>query len=197
MSHYYKTDYNLNEENITIDFNFGNQSFSFVSNSGIFSKSHIDQGSRLLLDYLATLELKGDLLDVGCGYGIIGIVIKKLKPELTVTMSDVNERAVQAALANCRINNVTAAVQTSDLFEQLGEVYDYIVTNPPIRAGKAVVQALVKEALEHLRIGASLILVVRKQQGALSLLKLVRSVFGNGEIVKKKHGYCILRADRR
>ncbi len=196
MSYYYKTDENLPEQAIKIKWQFQGQDFCFHSNRGIFSKDKIDKGSIYLLEYLLSLPLQGKLLDVGCGYGVLGIVAKSHYPDLAVTMVDINQRAVTATVSNCEQNNVEAQVFYSDLFSVISENFDMIISNPPIRAGKKVVQRLIEEAYEHLLPGGSLLLVIRKQQGALSWRQFIVNCFGNCEIIKGKQGYCLLRANR-
>jgi len=195
MSHYYKTDDSLKDQDITIDFEFENQSFRFRSNSGIFSKSAIDKGSRALLDYLVTQPLSGALLDIGCGYGLLGIVLKKVYPCLEVTLADVNRRAVETTKLNAQVNQVEGKVIFSDLYSAVSDSYDWIISNPPIRAGKDVVYKLIEEAREHMTKEGKLVLVIRKDQGALSALRFCKEIYRTAEIVAKRKGYCIIRIE--
>ena len=194
MSHYYKTDNNLKAEDIKIDFEFSDQSFIFFSNSGIFSKNHVDQGSKILLEYLSGLKLNGKLLDIGCGYGVLGIVLKRLFPELSVTLIDINERALKATKENCKVNNVECYVAKSDVYQNISSKYDFIITNPPIRAGRAVVFTIIEQSKQYLSNHGQLILVVGKKQGALSLLSFIEECYDNSEICLKKQGFYVLRA---
>lgn len=194
MSHYYKTDNDLKDQDIIIDYVFKERRFNFKSNSGVFSKDEIDQGSQWLLHYLTGLNLHGSLLDVGCGYGVLGITLKTLYPELSVTMIDVNERALASAKENCQINKAACLVLLSDGYQNIEGCYDYIITNPPIRAGKRVVYSILGEAFHHLNKGGSLVAVIRKNQGALSALSHVQACFGNGIVGLKKKGYYIITA---
>jgi len=196
MSYYYKTDDNLADEDIRINWQFQGQSFCFQSNAGIFSKDKIDQGSIYLLEYLLSLPLAGKLMDVGCGYGVLGIVAKRFFPQLEVSLVDINQRAVTATMTNCRKNMIDARVFHSDLFSEICDKYDFIISNPPIRAGKKVVLQLVEQAIEHLLPAGCLLLVVRKQQGALSLAKFIETSYGNCQIAKRRQGYCVLRVDK-
>ncbi len=177
-----------------MDLMFKNEKFTFHSDRGVFSKNKIDEGSKALLDYVAKNPLSGSLLDVGCGYGLLGIVCKKLNPELTVTMIDVNLRALALSQANARLNQVEVVAIESDGYQKITDKFDLILSNPPIRAGKAVVMRILVEAKEHLNAGGELIVVIRKNHGALSALGQMQTTFDNGEIVKRHKGYYILRS---
>lgn len=169
--------------------------YVFETDAGVFSKSGLDFGSRLLID---TMRLPEDakVLDVGCGYGPIDIAAAKLYPSTRVTMIDINERAVQLARDNVKRNNVTnAEVIVSDLYEQVaGRTFDVILTNPPIRAGKAVVHAVFAGAAELLKEGGSLWVVIQKKQGAASALTKLEQLFAKVEEADKKKGYRIFHA---
>lgn len=168
----------------------------FATDAGVFSKSGLDFGSRLLIE---TLELPptAHVLDVGCGYGPIGIAAAKLAHEGSVAMLDVNERAVALARENIALNSLTNAVALqSDLYAALepGRVFDAIVTNPPIRAGKAIVHRIFEEAAERLVPGGALWVVIQKKQGAPSAKAKLEAVFGQVDEMAKDKGYRIFRA---
>ena len=149
-----------------------NQEFTFLTDNGVFSKDKVDFGSRLLLESIPLLEVGAKVLDVGCGYGTIGIVINKLTGA-SVDMVDVNKRAIHLALRNIKENDCrdTYAFE-SNCYQSVTLKYDTIITNPPIRAGKDVVYEIVMGAVNHLNVSGNLFLVVRKEQGAKSLLFL-------------------------
>ncbi|NBD28260.1 class I SAM-dependent methyltransferase [Paenibacillus glycinis] len=167
----------------------------FMTDAGVFSKTGIDFGSRVLIDALE-LDENGRTLDVGCGYGPIGITAAKLAPAGHVTMIDINERAVALARENVHLNGVTnAVVLQSDVYESVrDQAFDTIITNPPIRAGKVVVHRIFEEGAALLKPGGSMWVVIQKKQGAPSAEAKLEAVFGNVEEVTKEKGYRIFRA---
>ncbi len=167
-----------------------------ASCSGVFSKDRVDLGTLVLLESLSLPE-KGDLLDIGCGYGVIGIVVAKARPGMRVTMAEVNPVAVRLVEENLERNCVTnAEVVRSDLYEGLtGRKFDMIVTNPPLAAGYKVVFPLIGGAREHLREGGYLQMVLRK--GVNAIPRKMGEVFGNVELVSKGSGYKVFRSVRR
>ena len=168
-------------------------SMTFVTDSGVFSKSAIDYGSRVLLKNFAPDKAK-TLLDVGCGYGALGLTLAK-KYGLAVSMVDVNTRALDLAKRNAELNAVSAyEIFQSDMYAQVTGNFNAIVSNPPIRAGKAVVHGILSGAFDHLNPGGSLTVVIQKKQGAPSAQKKLEEVFGNCQIVAKDKGYFILKA---
>lgn len=169
-------------------------SFTFRTDAGVFSKRGIDFGSRLLIETV-TIEPKSRVLDLGCGYGAIGIVLGKTVPHVAVTMVDINERAVQLAKENAVSNQVEDRVEiiVSDRFSALeGRKFDHILLNPPIRAGKRAVYRLFEEASNALDEGGSLWIVIRKQQGAVSAKKELEKLFSIVDVVEKKKGYWVI-----
>ena len=166
----------------------------FRSCDNIFSKNQIDDGTRTLLNTIfEQLNLKGNGLDVGCGYGVIGLaLIKKLN--VNCDMIDVNGTAVELALHNLMINGVRSGgkVFKSNGFDNVTESYDFIVTNPPIKTGKVLLFELMEGCFNHLKSGGTLTLVIRKDHGEESLKKKLIEVFGNCEILKRNKGYYIL-----
>ena len=163
------------------------------SEAGVFSRGRLDRGSELLLDALELGPCER-ILDLGCGYGILGLVAAKLSEGGHVLMTDVNERATRLAEANAHANGVAnAEVRVGPLYEPVRDLaFDHIVCNPPIRAGRAVVDRIVAEAPAHLLEGGRLWLVARTRQGASSLRERMRRAFGNAEIVKRGSGYKVL-----
>ncbi len=166
---------------------------AFRSDAGVFSKKGVDFGSRLLIE---SVVLRGDeyILDLGCGYGPVGIALAKANPKLKVQMVDINERATTLARENARLNHVTSQIEVkiSDGFEQLqNQKFDAILCNPPIRVGKAFIFELFAKARNHLSADGSLWIVIRKQQGAASAKEELSRLFGTVELVTQKKGYCI------
>lgn len=168
------------------------ESFSFMTDSGVFSKKMIDYGSQVLLNCLA-FESGDSLLDVGCGYGPLGIALSKVQG-VSATMVDINNRALDLAKQNAAKNGVAPAIFQSNLYENVEGAFNHIISNPPIRAGKAVVHEVLQGAYEHLVDGGDLTIVIQKKQGAPSAKAKMEDVFGNCEVVKKDKGYYILRS---
>lgn len=169
---------------------------SFESDHGVFSKGSLDKGTEILLKSLPPLS--GSLLDLGCGWGPIGIILSKKHPALQVTMVDVNERAVMLSTQNARSNYVSVAVMQSDGFSVLDKnmLFDTIITNPPIRAGKKVIYQWFNQSRDYLLEGGKLYLVIRKQQGAPSALTYLESIFSNVAIIEKESGYWIFACEK-
>lgn len=170
--------------------------FTFISDYGVFSKGEVDYGTRLLIEHFNPPSVKGDILDLGCGYGPVGIALASSFPDCQVTMVDVNERAILLAKQNAHLNDVkNVEILKSDRLKQLSErMFASILTNPPIRAGKKVVHAMFEESALSLYSGGELWIVIQKKQGAPSAKKKLEQLFGNVEVVVKSKGYYILRS---
>lgn len=192
LDHYYSQDPTSKSEERIIDYELDGHKFKFISDNGVFSKNHIDFASEFLIKTIFE-EVEGDILDVGCGYGVIGIILSKNKNIKTVTMLDVNHRALELARRNVALNKVEASIVESDGFSNIKNEYDTIITNPPIRAGKAVIYKIYEDANKHLRKGGVLYLVINKKHGAPSTIKELNDIFGNCEIVDKKAGFHVLK----
>ncbi|MFC9712689.1 class I SAM-dependent methyltransferase [Paenibacillus sp. NPDC056933] len=167
----------------------------FITDAGVFSKNGIDYGSRVLIDAM-DLPAGAHVLDVGCGYGPIGLTAAKLVPDGHVTMIDINERAIELSRENAKANGImNVTVMQSDLLAEVKkEDYDVVLTNPPIRAGKETVHTIFEQAYRHLKIGGSLWVVIQKKQGAPSAKEKLESLFGRVEEVTKDKGYRIFKA---
>ncbi len=197
MNQYFTNDPDLAHDEHSFDFTLAGHNLHFTSDNGVFSKHTVDYGSRVLIAEVATAAPQGRLLDVGCGWGPIGLSLAKANPDLAVTMSDVNERALALARRNAEANAITnVTVLTSSVYEEIEGTFDTIVTNPPIRAGKDIVSGILSGAFAHLNAGGQLYAVLQKKQGAPSAKKLMAATFGNAEVVKKDKGYYILRAQK-
>ena len=165
---------------------------TFETDAGVFSKNELDPGSRLLIESMGALS--GRVLDLGCGWGPVGTALGRKYPDAQILLSDVNERAVELAGRNLRSNGVTnAAVVRGDGYEAVEGRFDAIVLNPPIRAGKGVIYALFEGARAHLTDGGALYIVIRKQQGAESAEKYLRTLYGSVERICREKGYWVLR----
>lgn len=164
--------------------------FTFVTEAGVFSRARVDRGTRLMVAEMA-IEPTDRVLDLGCGWGVVGLVAARLAPQGRVTLADINARAVELTRANLAANGITnAEVYQSDGYEAVvGQAFDVIALNPPLRAGLAVVHRLIEQGREHLAPGGRFYLVARTQQGALRLAKKMAEVFGDVQEVAKGGGY--------
>lgn len=170
------------------------RSFTFLTDSGVFSKKMVDYGSQVLLNTL-DFEKGKTLLDLGCGYGPLGISLAKVQG-VKPTMVDVNNRAIDLAKQNAQKNGVEADIFHSNIYEKVNGTFDYIISNPPIRAGKQVVHTIISESINYLKVGGNLTIVIQKKQGAPSAKAKMEEVFGNVEILKRDKGYYILRSEK-
>ncbi|MBE5778265.1 MAG: class I SAM-dependent methyltransferase [Clostridiales bacterium] len=190
--HYYTKDPTSQHKPGVVEYAYRGHSLRFDTDSGVFSRTEIDRGTHELLAALPD-TLEGKLLDLGCGYGVIGISVGKAFPNTDVLMADINQRACDLSLENARKNGVKAQVLQSDGYENIsGTGFDHILQNPPIRAGKAVIYAMFAEAAKRLAPGGRLWLVIRKQQGAESALRYLSTLFSNVETIAKKGGFWII-----
>lgn len=175
---------------------FLNVKFSFKSDNGVFSKDKLDFGTRLLLENLPIKEMNGDVLDLGCGYGVVSIILSKFT-NCNFDAVDVNRRALHLAKMNMKQNNVSdISYIESDCYSALGDKqYDYIITNPPIRAGKDIVYKMLREASEHLKPNGSLYFVMRKDHGVKTAIRDISDLYST-EIIQKDKGFYIVKAQK-
>ncbi|WP_226038419.1 class I SAM-dependent methyltransferase [Aquibacillus saliphilus] len=183
----------------TWTFKLRENKYTFTSDHGVFSKNEVDFGSRLLIDTFLEPKIDGDVLDLGCGYGPIGISLAKTFPNRQVVMSDVNERAIELARRNASQNNVTnVEFYISDRLEALKErSFAAVLTNPPIRAGKELIFRMFEESYHALLPEGEIWVVIQKKQGSASAQKKLNEIFETVEIVDKSKGYHILRAGKK
>ena len=168
------------------------EKMTFLTDAGVFSKKMVDFGSQLLLKCLEVNQGE-TVLDVGCGYGPLGLSLVKAYG-VQATMVDINNRALDLARKNAERNKVEATIFQSNIYEQVKGKFDHVISNPPIRAGKQVVHEIIEKSKDFLGIGGDLTIVIQKKQGAPSAKSKMEDVFGNCEIVKKDKGYYILRS---
>lgn len=198
MSHYFTPQPALEQTGKVQSFSWEDASIQFVTGQGVFAKSGLDAGSRLLLrtalPLLAGVEVDAKLGDLGCGWGAVGCVLATALPQAQVLMSDVNPRAVALARYNTRLNGLgnTASWCGDGLDAVAGENFRAILCNPPIRAGNAVMGRLFAGAHHCLEAGGDLYLVIRTAQGAKSWQKRLKVLFGNCQELSLKSGYRVL-----
>ena len=166
----------------------------FFTDAGVFSKKMIDFGSQVLLSCLSFQQGEA-VLDVGCGYGPLGLSLVKAQG-VHATMVDVNTRALDLAQKNAALNQVDAKIFQSNVYDEVEGCFDHIISNPPIRAGKKVVHEVLSGSFDHLNPGGDLTIVIQKKQGAPSAKAKMEEIFGNCEILKKDKGYYILRSEK-
>jgi 16S rRNA (guanine1207-N2)-methyltransferase len=188
MSHYFTPDPTLKPRPQKITYFYGAHEFAFITDAGVFSKDHIDLATDILLKTIP--RLTGSLLDLGCGYGCIGIVLAK-NYGLSLTQADVNPSAVELTVRNCAANGVDSAVLVSDCYDNIPGAFDTIVLNPPIHAGKSVTYKMYEDAPPHLNPGGKLYIVTLKKHGAESTAAKLLEIFGNCETLYKKKGYYV------
>lgn len=198
MEQYFTNNPNLKSELRTIIYKHNGDVLTFFSDNGVFSKDKLDFGSTLLLDtvFNNVNDENLNILDVGCGYGYIGISLAKIK-KAHVTMCDVNKRALHLARKNAQENGVEAMCQVleSNMYEHVTGIYDLIITNPPIRAGKNVVYGILDGARDYLKEDGELWTVIRKDQGAKSAIAHLEENY-KCEVVTKSKGFYIIKAKK-
>ena len=192
MGHYF-TNENLPSDIRENNCNVLGNNFTFLTDNGVFSKDGLDFGSRLLLEVVPLEEVGGKILDMGCGYGVLGIVLAKVL-SAKVDMVDVNHRAMHLTKRNAKLNGVDDLVSVfeSNCYSSITSKYSTIITNPPIRAGKKIVYDIVMNARNYLDDGGNLFLVLRKEQGAKSLIVDLEKVY-TVKVLEKKKGFFIIQ----
>lgn len=167
----------------------------FTTDAGVFSRDGLDHGTEVLLDALP--DLSGTrVLDLGCGWGPVGVFLNLKYPGIEVVMTDVNARAVELAGKNLARNGVSAQVVQGDAFENVSGLFDAIITNPPIRAGKQKIYEMFADARRYLKPEGTLYIVIRKQQGAPSALKYLRELYGSAEVISRSSGFWAVAASQ-
>lgn len=197
LEHYFTNDPNLKSQMRTLKYQKDDKSFSFISDNGVFAKDKIDFGSSFLVDTLIKyndIEIN-NILDVGCGYGFIGIILSALL-NAEVDMIDVNKRAIHLTEMNIKENKASCKAFESNGYENVNKKYDLIITNPPIRAGKAVVMDILINAKNHLNNNGRLWFVMRKDHGAKSTIKTLEECYKT-EIIAKSKGFYVIKAEIR
>ncbi|PEJ47411.1 MULTISPECIES: class I SAM-dependent methyltransferase [unclassified Bacillus (in: firmicutes)] len=195
--HYFTNQPNSKTDKKVFSFTLRGNDLRFQSDSGVFSRNEVDFGSRVLIDSFEFPEIEGNILDVGCGYGPIGLSIAKDDAGRMVEMIDVNLRAIELAKDNANVNKIeNVKIYESSIYENVTGEYAAILTNPPIRAGKAVVHEILAGAHEKILPGGELWVVIQKKQGAPSALELLKGIFDEVEVVKKDKGYYIIKSKK-
>jgi len=196
MQHYFIEKEHKEEDYFYYTEIFNGKTYKMKSVDNVFSKDGFDEGTIILLNaVIKQIDLEGDVLDVGCGVGVIGVVLKNEFPNVNIDMVDVNNTAVELSIENCKNNNAeNNNIFYSNLYDKIDKKYNFIVTNPPIKVGKEILFGVVSGAKECLKESGEIILVIRKNHGQESMKKHMEKVFGNCEILKRDKGYYIMRS---
>ena len=192
--HYFTDNRDLPSRKREMKYFFLGTEYAFITDDGVFSKGEVDYGTHTLLKALSEESLTGSVLDLGCGYGVIGVVLKKSFPDITLTAVDVNPRVAELATENAAKNGTPFEVLVSDGFEEIAErTFDTVVTNPPIRAGKKVIYRMFEDAHAHLTEGGRFYAVIRRNQGAESAMNKLAELFGSCDLIDRDRGYWVLK----
>lgn len=194
MAYYFDKETNVTSNEKMLHVEIKGQIYKFYTDNNVFSKKYLDFGTRTLLESIDLTIIKGDVLDFGCGYGPIGIYIKKIC-DCNVDMIDINDRALNLARKNGKLNKVDVNIFESDIYSNINKKYDNIITNPPIRVGKKVLYEILFKAKEYLKEKGCLYLVINKDQGAKSLYKDLQKVY-SVTILEKNKGFYIFKCQK-
>lgn len=196
MSQYFDNDKSIKSERRLISFNFNDKEFSLYSDNGVFSKDRFDYGTRVLLSSININKLRGNVLDLGCGIGVVSIILGTCNKNINIDMVDVNERAIELAKDNLKLCNIKANIFISNVYSEVKNKYDYIITNPPIRAGKDTVRKFLIGSYDYLKEQGKLYFVMRKDHGVKSMIKEMSSLF-EVNIINKDKGFYVVLATKR
>ena len=197
MNHYFSEKPEIKSEKKRIKYTIQNKKFEFITDNGVFSKSKVDFGTDLMLNEFlkrnkSLRSEKIKILDIGCGYGVVSVILKSFYPEISITLSDVNERALELSEENLKKYGINDYhIIKSSAFEKITEKFDVILSNPPIRAGKDIIFKIYSEAYEHLNENGQFYCVIQTKHGAKSTQKKLMEIFGNCDTVTIDGGYRI------
>lgn len=195
MEHYFIAKEHTENDYFTFKTKIFDQEFVFKSCDDIFSKDRVDYGTKVLIETVAkNFNITGSVLDMGCGYGVIGIALSKLFKNAQFILCDINKTAVELSLENVKtngVNNITE-ILVSNAYENISKSFDYIITNPPIKAGKKNLLTILDGAYKHLNSGGKLVFVIKKKHGEDSIKKHLEMLYSQVEILKRDSGYYIL-----
>ena len=205
MSHYFSEKQEVKSDRKIIKYEIENKNFEFVTDNGVFSKAKVDFGTDVMLKVFLRENMnkknqKFDVLDIGCGYGVVSVVIKSFFENVRTVSSDVNERALELTRENLSRNGVVKEendnfeVRKSFAFDHVSEKFDIILSNPPIRAGKQIIFQIYEQSFEHLNKNGEFYCVIQTKHGAKSTQKKLEEIFGNCETLEINAGYRIFRS---
>lgn len=208
MSHYFSEKQEVKSDRKIIKYEIENKKFEFVTDNGVFSKTKVDFGTDVMLkvflrENMSKKNQKFDVLDIGCGYGVVSVVVKAFFQKIKTVSSDVNERALELTAENLLKNEVVKdendefGVRKSFAFDNISEKFDVILSNPPIRAGKQTIFQIYEKSFEHLNENGEFYCVIQTKHGAKSTQKKLEEVFGNCETLEIDAGYRIFRSVKK
>ncbi|MBP6281371.1 MAG: class I SAM-dependent methyltransferase [Leptotrichiaceae bacterium] len=206
MEHYFSETPSIKSKNREIKYKINNEIFEFITDNGVFSKTRVDFGTDLMLREFIKENKNGkfsnkeefDILDIGCGYGVVSVVIKYFYKKSNLTLSDINERAIELSIKNLKKYEIEeySAVK-SFVFDNINEKFDVILSNPPIRAGKKTIFEIYEKSFEHLNKNGAFYCVIQTKHGAKSTQKKLEEVFSNCETIAIDGGYRIYKAIKK
>ena len=191
MSQYFDNDKSIKSNKKLIEFNFNHKKYNVYSDNGVFSKDKFDYGTRVLLESIDINNLCGNVLDLGCGIGVVGIILGTINKNINIDMVDINDRAINLAKENVSLNKVKGNVFISDVYSNINKKYNYIITNPPIRAGKEVVRRFLLGGYDYLTDDGTLYFVMRKDHGVKSMIKELENKYIVSILNKDKGFYMV------
>lgn len=199
MEHYFISKEHSKTDYFNFSWQFLGKDFTFKSCDDVFSKDQVDYGTYVLLKTIVqNVEISGKILDIGCGYGVIAIVLDKMFNNAKFCLTDVNQTAIELSTENAKLNNSKNiySIKLSNAYENIDETFDFIVSNPPIKAGKNVLYNIILGAYEKLNQNGQLIFVIKKKFGEDSLKKELSKIFKSVEVLERDSGYYILLAKK-
>ena len=196
MSQYFDNDKNIKSEKKKIKFYFKDREYNLISDNGVFSKDKFDYGTRVLLESINIDNLNGRVLDLGCGIGVVGIILGTLNKNINIDMIDINERAIELSKENLILNNINNKVFVSNVYDEVDSKYNFIITNPPIRAGKDVIRRFLLGSYNYLVDNGILYFVMRKDHGVKSMIKELEDKF-NIKIINRDKGFYVLKCFKK
>ena len=208
MSHYFSEKQEVKSDRKIIKYEIENKNFEFVTDNGVFSKTKVDFGTDVMLKVFLRENMnkknqKFDVLDIGCGYGVVSVVMKAFFQKIKTVSSDVNERALELTTENLLKNEVVKdenddfEVRKSFVFDNISENFDVVLSNPPIRTGKQTIFQIYEQSFEHLNENGEFYCVIQTKHGAKSTQRKLEEVFGNCETLEINAGYRIFRSGKK